>query len=121
MDARYRTVKSEGTLEKLGLVGAATLAYGAAAWAAMDPAKQVAYGKHLSQECSSCHRIDGVDNGIPSIVGWDAQTFRTTLQFYKEGLRTNPAMTSVAQSLDPEQVEALAAYYATVPKPVRKR
>ncbi|NJO22136.1 MAG: hypothetical protein HC868_03335 [Sphingomonadales bacterium] len=34
-----------------------------------DDAKLMAYGRHLARECTSCHRIDGIDNGIPSIVG----------------------------------------------------
>ena len=38
--------------------------------------KSIGYGRHLSAECTSCHRIDGVDNCIPSITGWDYQQFR---------------------------------------------
>lgn len=85
--------------------------------AAADPARQLAYGRHLAQECTSCHRLDGVDNGIPSITGWDAAVLRKTLDFYKDGRRSNPAMVSVAQSLDGEQMAALAAYFASLPKP----
>ena len=60
------------------------------------------YGRHLAQECTGCHRIDGTDNGIPSIVGWDADRFARTLEFYRTGERTNPVMVSVAKSLDDE-------------------
>lgn len=84
-----------------------------------DPARQRALGQHLSQECTTCHRIDGADNGIPSIIGWDADAFRSTVQFYKDGLRSNQAMESVAKSLDGEQIEALAAYFGSLPKPQR--
>jgi cytochrome c553 len=82
--------------------------------------RQVAYGRHLAQECTSCHRIDGVDNGIPSIIGQDAEAFADTIRFYQSGARTNAAMVSVAQSLDEEQIKALAAYYAGLPKPAAK-
>lgn len=92
-------------------LGAAGLA------AAGDDARLRSYGRHLAQECSGCHRIDGIDNGIPSIVGWDAERFASTLRFYKTGARTNPVMVSVAGSLDEEQVAALAAYYGSLPKP----
>ena len=85
--------------------------------AATDDAKLKSYGRHLAQECSGCHRIDGIDNGIPSIVGWDAERFVATLRFYKTGARTNPVMVSVAGSLDDEHLAALAAYYASLPKP----
>ena len=83
-------------------------------------AKAMSYGRHLSQECSSCHRIDGVDNGIPSIVAWDRETFIATMKFYQDGQRPNPAMVSVAQSLDEAQVNALALYYGSLPKPARR-
>lgn len=83
---------------------------------AVDDAKLLAYGKHLSSECSACHRIDGVDNGIPSITGWVPTDFIATIGFFKSGGRPNPAMISVAQSLDDDQVKALAAYYGSLPK-----
>jgi cytochrome c len=87
------------------------------AWA--DDAKLHAYGRHLARECTSCHRIDGVDNGIPSIVGWPTDTFAATIKFYRDGARTNAAMASVAGSLTDQQVEALAVFFASVPKPAR--
>lgn len=87
---------------------------------AADPARQLTYGRHLAQECTTCHRLDGIDNGIPSIVGWEVATFRQTLAYYKDGHRANPAMVSVAGSLDAEQIDALAAYYASLPKPKPK-
>jgi cytochrome c len=86
-----------------------------------DEAKLKAYGKHLAQECTSCHRIDGVDNGIPSIVGWAPESFVSTLGFYRTGSRTNPVMVSVANSLNDRQIDALAAFFASLPKPAPKR
>lgn len=85
-----------------------------------DEARQRAYGQHLAGECTSCHRIDGTDNGIPSIIGWDRSEFIATMSFYKQGQRTNAAMQSVAQSLEDAQVEALAIYFGSLPKPPRK-
>lgn len=86
---------------------------------AADEAKILAYGRHLAQECTACHRLDGVDNGIPSIAGWDAENFAKTLRLYKDGVRTNPVMVSVAQSLDDDQVKALAAYWSSLPRPAK--
>ena len=79
--------------------------------------RALAYGRHLAQECSSCHRLDGTNNGIPSIVGQDPVAFVETIGYYKTGARTNAVMISVAQSLDEEMVKALAAFYASLPKP----
>lgn len=88
--------------------------------ATADDARLKAYGRHLSAECSACHRIDGVDNGIPSITGWNVQDFMATLGYYKNGTRQNAAMVSVAQSLDEAQIEALASYYGSLPKGAAK-
>jgi cytochrome c553 len=85
--------------------------------ATANDGKLLAYGRHLSGECSACHRIDGTDNGIPSITGWDPDDFIATLIFYRNGERTNAAMVSVAQSMDEPEYRALAAYYGSLPKP----
>ena len=86
-----------------------------------DEAKLKSYGQHLSQECTSCHRVDGIDNGIPSITGWPVEVFMRTLRFYQEGARTNPVMVSVAKSLDDDQVRALALYWSSVPRVLPKK
>ena len=87
---------------------------------AADDSRLLRYGAHLARECTACHRLDGTENGIPSILGWDAERFAATLRFYQTGERTNPVMVSIARSLDEEQVKALAAYYASLPKPAPK-
>lgn len=79
-----------------------------------DKAMEIAYGEHLSSECTTCHRLDGTDNGIPSIIGWDPQAFVAVLGSYREGERTNQAMISVAKSLDEQQMNALAAYFGSL-------
>lgn len=85
-----------------------------------DESKLEAYGRHLARECTSCHRLDGVDNGIPSIVGWPPETFVSTMKFYSNGARTNPVMVSVAGSLNDEQLKALALFFASVPPPEKR-
>lgn len=87
---------------------------------AADEARLRSYGQHLSQECTSCHRVDGIDNGIPSITGWPVDMFTRTIKFYQEGQRTNPVMVSVAKSLDDDQVRALALYWSSVPRVLPK-
>lgn len=94
---------------------------GTGARAQSDDARLLAYGRHLANECTSCHRIDGVDNGIPSITGWPMPTFIETMRFYQSGSRPNPVMVSVSQSLDDGQIAALAAFYGSLPKPAKKR
>lgn len=104
-----------------GWLPAGAVALGIVAAAGAGQAKSTDYlmrlGQHLSQECTSCHRIDGTDNGIPSIVGLEPDYFATTLGFYRNGERNNPAMVSVAQSLDDEQIKALSLYFGSLAKP----
>ena len=85
-----------------------------------DDARLKSLGQHLGRECVACHRLDGVDNGIPAIVGWPVADFIETMGYYKGGQRRNPAMVSVAQSLDDEQVKALATWFGVQPKLKRK-
>ena len=88
--------------------------------ATADDARTLSLGRHLARECAACHRIDGVDNGIPSITGWVADDFVTTMGFYRTGARPNQAMVSVAQSLSDDEIKALAVYYASLPKAPRR-
>jgi cytochrome c553 len=85
-----------------------------------DP-KSFAYGEYLSQQCTSCHRIDGrAGRGIPPIVGLEVDYFVTTMKFYQTGARDNEAMVSVAKSLDEEALKALAIYFGSL-KPAAKQ
>jgi cytochrome c553 len=85
-----------------------------------DETRLKALGQHLARECVTCHRLDGSDNGIPSIVAWKVDDFIDTMGFYKRGQRPNQAMISVAQSLDDEQTKALALWFAAQTPPARK-
>jgi cytochrome c len=88
------------------------------ATASAAAAADAAFGEYLSGECVTCHRVDGKDTGIPSIVGWPAEQFIAVLQAYKGRERPNPVMQTIAGRLSNEEIEALAAYYAqlNVPK-----
>lgn len=77
-------------------------------------AGDVAYGEYLSGECVACHQKSGANDGIPSIVGWDEMSFVAVMQSYKSGDRENDVMRNVAKSLDQAQMEALAAFFATL-------
>jgi len=74
----------------------------------------IAYGAYLSGECVTCHRADGEGAGVPPIIGLSEDAFVAALQAYRTGARTNAAMISAAQALDDGQIEALAAYFASL-------
>ncbi len=69
------------------------------------------YGAYLASECTTCHRSDGVDAGIPSITSWPTDDFVITLQAYKNGKRVHPAMQMIAARLSDEEIASLAAYF----------
>lgn len=69
------------------------------------------YGEYLSSECSTCHRLDAFEGGIPPLGHLPRDYFVIAMKEYRTGQRLNPAMVSVANSLNDEEIEALAAYY----------
>ena len=69
------------------------------------------YGEYLSSTCVTCHRLDGVDEGIPSIIGWPSDQFVTAMHAYKNKHRDNPVMQQYAGALSDEEIAALAAYF----------
>ena len=87
-----------------------------------DARRRLALGRHLASECAVCHRTDASSPTIPSIVGRTPAEFIATLKLYAAGRRAdggaaNATMVSVAQSLDEEQMAALAAYFASQTPP----
>jgi cytochrome c len=90
------------------------LAVGWLITAAVDPASasDVAFGEYLSGECTTCHRKDGQDKGIPAITGWPSDQFVAVLQSYKQKDRPNQIMQTISGRLSDQEMAALAAYYA---------
>lgn len=70
------------------------------------------YGEYLASECLTCHRADGADEGIPSILGWPEDDFVVAMHAYKQKLRPHPVMQMMAGRLSNEEIAALAAYFA---------
>lgn len=74
-------------------------------------ASDAALGQYLSGECVTCHRRDGQDKNIPSIIGLPADRFIAALRSYKSKEKPNPAMQTIAGRLNDEEMQALAAYF----------
>jgi len=72
----------------------------------------VAYGEYLAGECVTCHSADGADQGIPSIIGLDAEGFAYIMHAYRSKELDNKAMQLVAGRLDDEQIASLAVYFS---------
>ena len=74
----------------------------------------IAYGEYLSGECVTCHRTNGADDGIPSIIGLDAEGFAYIMHAYRSKELENKVMQLVAGRLDNEQIASLAIYFASL-------
>ena len=72
------------------------------------------YGEYLSGDCTTCHRLDGSDDGIPNITGWPERAFVTAMHAYKQKAREHPVMQMMAGRLSDEEIAGLAAYFATL-------
>ncbi|MGE3917826.1 MAG: cytochrome c [Hyphomicrobiaceae bacterium] len=110
MSARGRGSRS---LPRMG-AAVAGLVLLASATAAPALAADPAYGEYLSAECVSCHRRDGQDKGIPSIVGWPPEQFVAVLNSYKTKDRPNQVMQTITSRLSDDDMAALAAFYGSL-------
>lgn len=89
----------------------AGLALPLAAAAAGDPEA----GRDKSAPCQACHGEDGlgVDPSYPTLAGQHADYLAKALTDYREGRRVNPLMSGFATNLSDQDIEDLAAWYAS--------
>jgi cytochrome c553 len=76
------------------------------------------------QICSACHGPDGntpIDPSYPKLAGQHREYLERTLLDYQAERRKNPIMVGQAKALSREDVENLAAYYASLPGQLRVR
>ena len=76
----------------------------------------VEYGEHLSGECVTCHHKAGLNKGIPSISGMDAEVFIALMLAYKAKEMENPVMQMIAGRLENDQIASLALYFSKLGK-----
>lgn len=77
----------------------------------LDLVGDPAYGEYLSSECTTCHQVDGSDQGIPSITSWPTEDFVVAMHAYKEKIRPHSVMQMLSGRLSNEEIAALAAYF----------
>lgn len=75
--------------------------------------KLIAFGEHLSRECSACHRREQAGAAIPPIFGLAPDYFAKAMEAYRSGERRHEIMNAVSRSLEQDEITALAAYFAT--------
>ena len=75
-------------------------------------------GKAKSITCQACHGADGasnVDPQYPRLAGQYRDYLSRALHEYKSGKRVNAIMAGFVATLSEEDIEDLAAYYASLP------
>ena len=80
-------------------------------------AADVEFGRYLASECMTCHRGATATTTIPNIFGRAEQELTHIIRAYRDKQLPNPVMQNVAGRLKDDEIEALAAYFATTPKP----
>lgn len=97
------------------LIASALLAVTLPVQAAGDPKA----GQLKTSMCAGCHGIPGWRTAYPSVYsvpklgGQHADYIVAALKAYKTGERDHPSMKGIAGSLSEQDMEDLAAYYAS--------
>lgn len=70
-----------------------------------------------AQTCAACHGDKGLSQGqFPSLAGQSPYAIYKQLSDFRSGARVNPQMSPVSQTLAPQDLAAVAAYYAAASK-----
>ncbi len=77
----------------------------------------IEYGEYLAGECVTCHHKAGLNQGIPSINGLDADVFVALMIAYRSKEMENPVMQMIAGRLDDNQIGSLALYFSKLEPP----
>ena len=94
------------------------LAVGALLASTTGSAANIGAGQAKAKEvCQTCHGMDGNSQNAdyPKLGGQHPDYLAKALRDYKSGLRKNPIMAGFAGSLSKEDIENVAAYYASQP------
>ncbi|MGD8587385.1 MAG: c-type cytochrome [Chromatiales bacterium] len=99
-------------------------------WSGWVSAAEVETGKQLAMQgngkgaapCVGCHGADGGGNAaanFPRLAGLDGDYLAKQLQDFISGTRNNPIMQPIASALSKQEIDDVAAYYASLPLPQR--
>lgn len=107
----------------LALTGLLSMTFPALSMAEGNPergAQLAAQGDGSGAPCLACHGADGAGMdaaGYPRLAGLDAGYLFKQMQDYNSGKRVSPIMQPNIDNFDDQQLQDLAAYYASLPVP----
>jgi cytochrome c553 len=75
------------------------------------------YGQRFAAECAACHGADGRSEipGTPILAGQHSYYAVTQLFLFREGRRSNEAMTAVAKTMKDEDLRGFSDFIGTLP------
>jgi len=76
------------------------------------PAAANDQGGQIAAVCASCHRLDGGEKGIPSIIGLGEDRLIRAMLAYRLGERPSHIMQAIALSLSDEEIATVARFLA---------
>lgn len=76
-------------------------------------------GRYAAQTCLGCHGVSGYDNvyptyKVPKVGGQHAQYVVSALEAYASGKRSHPTMQAQARALSEQEMQDIAAYFASI-------
>lgn len=79
-------------------------------------AADAAAGREKAKACRTCHGIDGVARIpiAPHIAGESQIYLATQLKAFRSGKRTHEIMSVIAEQLSDDDIDDLAAWYASI-------
>lgn len=82
--------------------------------------QRVQMGSQTARMCVGCHGPKGISRvaSYPSIAGRPQAYLAEQLRAFRDGTRENPMMSSIAKTMDDEDILALSYYFASLPGPV---
>ena len=97
-----RTLLSTAIVALLGTAGAA--------WADGN----IQAGKAKAGSCAMCHGANGEGGSAPALAGMKEDKIERAMKDFKSGKRSNAMMKSFANQLSNDDIENVAAYYASL-------
>jgi cytochrome c553 len=79
-------------------------------------AQNASSGKDKAAMCTTCHGSLGISQfpNAPHLAGQPAIYFIEQMKQYRSGKRTNEIMTMIAKPLTDQEIDDLAAWYASI-------
>jgi nitrite reductase (NO-forming)/hydroxylamine reductase len=97
----------------IAVLSIGTILFAPAAWPT-----DLAAGQQRATACFGCHGPDGIslNPNYPSLAGQSVDYLSKQLNAFRSGNRKDPIMSPMAQSLNDQDVENVAAYFASLGK-----